>query len=260
MPDAEVLIRMASVLEISVSKLLGLEDEPEKSNVSYAELAEALAKVNEELAKRKQKELLRKKANEKGVIIWSLSFAAVFAILLIKNSAISIIVMGVCMFLALIVLYRNLALLTMVTTDDLRLKTLRITTIFSITVLVLCVFMAILTAMDIIVFTEYSEQMFATLLLTGIMVFMGIVAPKLPFTRHTGLRLPWTVADEDTWNVAHRIMGYISLPMALLYFVCALTIPNFEMVTLTAVILWIGTPGGMSFIYYYKKVHGNLWD
>lgn len=35
----------------------------------------------------------------------------------------------------------------------------------------------------------------------------GNLAPKLPFSRHTGLRLPWTAADEDTWIVAHRILG-----------------------------------------------------
>ncbi len=60
------------------------------------------------------------------------------------------------------------------------------------------------------------------------MVFIGIVSPKLPYNRHTGLRLPWTVRDEDTWKNAHRILGFISFPMVLLYIACALTISEYS--------------------------------
>ncbi|HIY05838.1 MAG TPA: SdpI family protein, partial [Candidatus Evtepia faecigallinarum] len=49
-----------------------------------------------------------------------------------------------------------------------------------------------------------GEKMFAMALVACVMLFAGIVCPKLPYNRHIGLRLPWTVQDEETWNVAHR--------------------------------------------------------
>ena len=37
--------------------------------------------------------------------------------------------------------------------------------------------------------------------------------------------------DEDTWKIAHRILGFISFPMVLLYIACALTISDFERIS-----------------------------
>lgn len=146
---------------------------------------------------------------------------------------VSIVLAGGCILAAVIILYRNLALMTSVTTDNMKMKYLRITTVFNIGFLIICIALAVL------------EE-------------TGIVAPKLPFTRHTGLRLPWTVLDEETWNVAHRMIGYILLPLAVVYVGCSLTIQNFEAVTLAAILLWMGIPGGISGVYYWKKGKGMV--
>ena len=60
-PDADVLIRMAELLEVSVSQLLGIETQ---SNASL-NLSEELAKRNEQLAKKNQREKLVLQANKK---------------------------------------------------------------------------------------------------------------------------------------------------------------------------------------------------
>lgn len=99
---------------------------------------------------------------------------------------------------------------TSVTTDYLQLGILRITTFFNIGVLVAGIAFSLLVAFDIITFSENGEKMFAMALVSCVILFAGIVSPKLPYTKHTGLRLPWTVQDEDTWNIAHKIIGYIS--------------------------------------------------
>ena len=96
------------------------------------------------------------------------------------------------------------------------------------------------------------------LLVSCVMLFAGIVSPKLPYNRHTGLRLPWTVQDEDTWNLAHKMIGYSSLPVVLLYIACTFTIEDFELVTLTAMVVWIGVPGVISYVFYRKKLYGKL--
>lgn len=139
-----------------------------------------------------------------------------------------------------------------------RTGTLRITTIFNIGVLVAGIIFALLTGFHVITFSENGEKMLAMSIISCVILFAGIVSPKLPYNRHTGLRLSWTVQDEDTWNVTHRIIGYISLPIALLYLSCTWTIPNFEIVTPCTMVLWIGIPGAMSHVVFRKKMRGGL--
>lgn len=66
-PDADVLIRMAELLNVSVSQLLGIEAEDK----SDKDLSEELSKLNEQLAKKNQKEKLLLQANKKrGFIVF----------------------------------------------------------------------------------------------------------------------------------------------------------------------------------------------
>jgi hypothetical protein len=78
--------------------------------------------------------------------------------------------------------------------------------------------MAVLTGLDVLTLSENQEKIFAMLLISCIILFSGMISPRIPFTRHTGLRLPWTIRDEDTWKI----------------------------------------PGLVSFLYYWKKAHGRL--
>ena len=252
-PDADVLIEMANLLDVSVSQLLGIEE----SIHSNGNLAEELAELNEQLARKKQKEKLLYQANQKRGLILFVSFLSMMITMSVKNEVVSILMAGICMLIAAIVLYRNLALFTSLTTDDLRLGIFRVTTLCNISILIIGIVFAFLSAVDVITFSENGEKLFAMVLLSCIMVFIGIVSPKLPYNRHTGLRLPWTVRDEDTWKIAHRILGFISFPMVLLYIACALTFSDFEIVSVVTMLIWISIPGGISYIYFYKKYHSN---
>lgn len=251
-PDADILMQMAELLEVPVSKLLGADS----AESSVEALTEELARLNEELARKTQTERnVRRAGNIRNLILF-LSFAAMLGSLLVNKEEISVLIVGVCMMTAAGILYRNLALLTSITTDDMKLRTLRITTIFNIISLAVCILLSILVGLDVLAISEQGEKVFAMLLISCVMIFGGIVSPKLPFTRHTGLRLPWTVRDEDTWNVAHKIFGYISLPLVLLYIAGTWTIDNFELVSSAVVLAWVGIPGVLSYFYYFKKMHG----
>lgn len=251
-PDADILMQMAELLEVPVSKLLGADS----AESSVEALTEELARLNEELARKTQTERnVRRVGNIRNLILF-LSFAAMLGSLLVNKEEISVLIVGVCMMTAAGILYRNLALLTSITTDDMKLRILRITTIFNIISLAVCILLSILVGLDVVAISEQGEKVFAMLLISCVMIFGGIVSPKLPFTRHTGLRLPWTVRDEDTWNVAHKILGYISLPLVLLYIAGTWTIDNFEFVSSAVVLTWVGIPGVLSYFYYFKKMHG----
>lgn len=224
---------MANLLDVSVSQLLGIEE----SIHSNGNLAEELAELNEQLARKKQKEKLLYQANQKRGLILFVSFLSMMITMSVKNEVVSILMAGICMLIAAIVLYRNLALFTSLTTDDLRIGIFRVTTLCNISILIIGIVFAFLSAVDVITFSENGEKLFAMVLLSCIMVFIGIVSPKLPYNRHTGLRLPWTVRDEDTWKIAHRILGFISFPMVLLYIACALTISDFEIVSVVTMLM-----------------------
>lgn len=247
-PDADMLMEISALLQVPVSMLLDIEAQP-----PARDLSEELEKVNRQLAEKIQREKLQRQAEGKRGLILVLSFLAVSIALAVKSPIVSMVLTGLFMLCAALVLYRNLALLTSVTTDNLRLGILKTTTVFDILLLLAGIAFSALTVLDIVKFSQHGEQMFAMTLIASMMIFAGIVSTRLPFTRHTGLRLPWTVRDEETWNVAHRILGYISLPAALLYIVCALTVPNFETVTACAVLIWLGIPSLFSAVYFYKK-------
>ena len=252
-PDADILMQIAELLEVSVGQLLDIDTDKKEQN----SLSEELARLNGQLAEKARKEKLALKASRKRGLILLLSFAAMLVALMVRNEIVSIILVGGCLLASVIILYRNLALLTRVTTDDMKIGILRLTTIFNICILAAGIIISVLTASGVIDFTENQEKMLAMLLISCVMVFAGIISPKLPFSRHTGLRLPWTVQDEDTWNLAHKILGCISLPVVILYLTGALTIQYFEAVTVSAVLIWLGIPSGISYIYLRRRIKGH---
>lgn len=253
-PDADVVIQLADLLGVSVHQLLGTSADTDTT----AQLSEELARLNEQLAKKNLREKRIQQANQKrGWILFS-SFLAMLVALTVRNEVVSIFLVGACVLAAVVVLYRNLALLTSVTTEDMKLGVLRTTTFFNVGVLVVGIVFAVLTASDLVTISKDGEKLLAMLLVSCVMLFAGVVSPKLPYNRHTGLRLPWTVQDEDTWNLAHKMIGYSSLPVVLLYIACTFTIEDFELVTLTAMVVWIGVPGVISYVFYRKKLYGKL--
>ena len=245
-PDADVLIQMADLLEVPVSRLLGVETQPGETR----SLAEQLSQLNEELADRVKRERLTEQANKKRGLILFLSVLSLPIALAVKNEIASITAFGVCGLAALIIYYRNLTLLTGVHAEEAKLQTLRTATIcnagFFVVVMLSAIVMVALDQSALIALKEEDGKVFAMVLMIAAMLLFGFLSPKLPFNRHTGLRLPWTVQDEDTWNAAHKILGHISLPLALIYLAAALALSDFVAVTGVAMCLYIGIPGVLS--------------
>ena len=204
-------------------------------------------------------------------LLAGLSMTALFVAIVSRNSTISTVLVLACIVASLAILYPNLAKLSNISEDNPKARTLKGVTIFIAVYLGIIVLFA--TAAEKGVFdrfvSEISEAKLITyskflmaLLLAVPMLFFGNIAPKIPFNRYTGLRLPWTVRDEDTWIVAHRVLGYISAPIAILLFANVTTDMSLDTYVkfwwLGAVILWIAIPGIISGVFYYKKWNGKL--
>ena len=239
-PDADILIHISELLEVPVYQLLDLNE----TSLKEESLSKELERLNQLLAEKNKKEKIIKEAYKKRGIIITLSFLSLILALTIKNEIVSILSIAICLLLSILILYRNLTLLTSLTTDDMRIRILRITTIFNVIIFLVCVILSILIGLDLIKINAENEKLLAMSIISCVI---------LPFTKHTGLRLPWTVQDEETWNLAHRIIGYISFPIVILYIAATFSIDNFEAVTLGAMIAWIGIPGLLSLVYYFQK-------
>lgn len=199
------------------------------------------------------------------------SLVALIISVIARSSAISTILVLICVAASLAILYPNLAKLSNISDDNPKVKTLKSVTIFTISYFAVVVLFAVGAengAFDYFIaglpesrLITYSKLLMALLLAVPMLVF-GNVAPKIPFNRYTGLRLPWTVRDEDTWIVAHRVLSYISIPLAILLFTNVYTDMPLDTYVkywwLGAVILWIAIPGIISGVFYYKKWNGKL--
>lgn len=244
-PDVEQLRDLAAVLGVSVSALLDLTPED-----SEADLAGELARRNEELAELQRREALRRRVSGKRSAILAWSLAALLCALLAPDGLPAAVLVSGCLVAAVLVLWRNLPLLTG-TDQESDLAPLRLTTVFSAVFLVLGV--SALLGLGVLTLSQRQEEFLAAALVACLMVFSGLISPRLPFNRHTGLRLPWTVADERAWRAAHETLGVISLPAALLYLACVLAFPDGETVTLCAVAAWLGIPALRSYRVFRGK-------
>lgn len=136
-------------------------------------------------------------------------------ILFLQNKYIS-----VCLAIAFslgagVFLYKNITLLTDVSEDRVKTRTLKKAIVFCLVMVIIAVVGIVLTEKEL--FTEYTERMFANAFIIIIIVWFGNIAGKIPFNRYIGLRLPWLLADEETWNIGHRLLEYCSLPLAIIY-------------------------------------------
>ena len=151
----------------------------------------------------------------------------------------------------LVILYRNMDSLTGYSEENPKNRTMKWITAFNGALLLLCMGAVWLGENGYL--GNVSEEWLAVALVSVVMVVLGNLAPKIPFNRYTGLRLPWTVRDEDTWRLAHRILGYISFPLVFLY--GALLLCGVEIGTATGIVIFsrIIIPGGISFLFYRRK-------
>lgn len=246
-PDANMIIKMAELFEVPVTQILGIEIDDNQIN----DLQDELARLNKELVKKEEKEnrILRIK-RVRGKLLF-FSFAALICAYSIENTFFAIVLTGICIIFCAVIFYRNLGLLT----KNMKLNTLKKVTIINVLLLIICILFVILSELGYVKLTESGEKYLAAIFITLIIIYSGIIATRLPFNQYTGLRLPWTVQDEETWDIAHRVLGIIAVPIALFYLIGTKFFMNFEAVTLIVVIAWIGIPAVISFMFYYRKFH-----
>lgn len=83
-------------------------------------------------------------------------------------------------------------------------------------------------------------------------IVLGNYMPKCRQNYTMGIKLPWTLADEDNWNQTHRMAGWLWIAAGILLIV--LTILNWMQLwfMIALIALMILVPTAYSFLYYLK--------
>ncbi|MGE9896486.1 SdpI family protein [Anaerovoracaceae bacterium SGI.195] len=108
---------------------------------------------------------------------------------------------------------------------------------------------------------KFQEYYLAYIIEAMVLSFFGYIAPKIPFNRYIGLRLPWTVVDESTWIYSHRVCRKITIPLlsvsTIMFLIAHLVFKNLHYmynIGVGLILLYVFIPG-ISSLLYYKKLY-----
>lgn len=96
----------------------------------------------------------------------------------------------------------------------------------------------------------------ANLLLGVIFIVIGNYLPKCRQNYTIGIKLPWTLSDEENWDKTHRFAGKIWMLCGVLEIIVGfLPIAQFEIVTIALILLATIPIAVYSYLFYRKR-----WD
>lgn len=173
---------------------------------------------------------------------------------MVKESNLTISIIGAVVIFTLIIFDVNAPKIAKLSEENVKIKTMRTLNRLTILIIIIGCIFSILSPIKNSLDSKTNEILLVGLCSIFIM-FFGNLAPKIPFNRYMGLRLPWTVRDEDTWRVAHRILGYVSFPIGIMMFVLSFFF-KIETIVVTGILTWIIIPSIYSLVFYYKKIKG----
>ena len=94
-----------------------------------------------------------------------------------------------------------------------------------------------------------------TILIGVLFTALGNYLPKCRQNYTVGIKLPWTLDDEDNWNHTHRFGGYVMSMVGLLVLIAGLVGFNIPSVLIIALLVASLSPIVYSFLY--AKRHGK---
>lgn len=89
-----------------------------------------------------------------------------------------------------------------------------------------------------------------------VFIVIGNYLPKCRQNYTMGIKLPWTLDDEDNWNATHRMAGYLWILGGFVMILNAFT--NYEWMLLVSIAVMGLVPTIYSYLYYKK--HGKRED
>ena len=195
-----------------------------------------------------------KNFNFTRVLFLITSLLILIAGFIIPENNLIISIISVLAIISLVILDIKAPQIANLSEENPKIKTMRKLNRLTIFIVIIgCIFF-MLSPIKSSLYSKNNELILVGLFSIFIM-FFGNLSPKIPFNRYLGLRLPWTIRDESTWKIAHRILGYLSFPIAIVMFISVFFF-NIETVVTTCILTWIIVPSVYSLVFYYKKSKG----
>ncbi|HFD2029941.1 TPA: SdpI family protein [Clostridium perfringens] len=195
-----------------------------------------------------------KKFDFTRILFFITSLLIIIGGFLVKESNLIVSIIGGLLIFALIIFDIKAPKIANLSEENVKIKTMRTLNRLTIFIIIIGCIFSILSPIKSSLNPKTNEILVVGLCSIFIM-FSGNIAPKIPFNRYMGLRLPWTIRDESTWKIAHRILGYVSFPIGIGMFALSFFF-NIEVIVITGILIWIIIPGIYSLFFYYKKFKG----
>ncbi|MBQ8851138.1 MAG: SdpI family protein [Oscillibacter sp.] len=90
-------------------------------------------------------------------------------------------------------------------------------------------------------------------LMVGVMfIIVGNYLPKCRQSYTMGIKLPWTLNDEENWNATHRFGGWLWMAGGVIFLLLTFLNAMNTLWTLGLILLMVGLPTAYSYLYYRK--------
>lgn len=163
-------------------------------------------------------------------------------------------IVGILIFILLIVFHVYTPKIAGLSADNPKVKTMRRMNALSMVLVTLC--FGIMNWSSELPFVNDNQSIMELTIIIVVITGIGNVAPKIPFNRYMGLRLPWTIRDEKTWKIAHNILGYLTFPIVIIILIGGLIV-DIEEFAKWGFIAWVAIPSLYSCYYYYMRISGK---
>lgn len=97
-----------------------------------------------------------------------------------------------------------------------------------------------------------NVEIMAHLLLGIVFVLVGNYLPKCRQNYTVGIKIPWTLHDEENWNRTHRLAGWLWMLGGFSFMILAFVGDGGMVLTLIITLVMVLVPVIYSFVYYVK--------
>lgn len=99
---------------------------------------------------------------------------------------------------------------------------------------------------------KFDIGLFSKLFMGLLFIVIGNYLPKCKQNYTIGIKLPWTLDDEENWNYTHRFAGWLWIFAGLFFIIASLINLKYSWILLAVTIVIAVVPCIVSFLYYQK--------
>ncbi len=105
---------------------------------------------------------------------------------------------------------------------------------------------------------EFEKSKFIFLLISAMFVIIGNFLPKCKQNSTLGIKLPWTIYDEENWNKTHRLGGKLWVICGIIMLVAVfLPIKAIPFILIPIIAVASVIPAIYSYVIYKKAINGG---